>query len=125
MKVKLTNTELELRLIRLQPLLPHRDKVGYIAARNTRIIKDALTEFLAFKSELIQKYGEVDKDEHGNELDTVSIKPTSPNFQKFSEEFNKIKDIEQEVDLMTIPYEEIIGILNGEEILSLEWMFTE
>lgn len=111
--------------MRLRPFLPHRDKIGYIAARNTRIIKDALTEFLNFKEELIQKYGEVDKDENGHELNTISVQPSSPNFKKFSEEFDEIKNIEQEVDLMTIPYEEVIGLLSGEEILSLEWMFTE
>ena len=109
----------------MKPILPHRDKIGYVAARNTRILTDALTEYLQFKHDLINKYGEVDKDSDGNELQTVSIKPDSPNFQAFTDEFNEIKDIEHEVELMTLPYEEAIGILNGEEILALEWMFAE
>lgn len=109
----------------LKPILPHRDKIGYIAARNTRILNDTLTEYFTFKRDLISKYGEADKDENGNEIGTVSIAPSSSNFKDFVKEFDVIKDIEHDVDLMTIPYEEVIGLLNGEEILELDWMLTE
>lgn len=109
----------------LKPILPHRDKVGYVAARNVRKLADTLTEYFKFKEDLIREYGEVDKDADGNELQTISIKPDSLNFKAFTEEFDKIKNIEHEVELMTLPYEEVIGLLNGEEILALEWMFTE
>ncbi len=119
------NMQMELMMERLKPILPHRDKVGYVAARNTRILGNILTEYFKFKAELIQKYGEVDKDADGKELQTVSIKPDSPNFKAFTKEFDKIKDIEHGVELMTLPYEEVIGLLNGEEILALDWMFTE
>jgi hypothetical protein len=123
--MKLKNIQMELMLENLKPILPHRDKIGYVAARNVRKLTDALTEYFKFKEELIKKYGEVDKDTDGNELQTISIKPESPNFKMFTEEFDKIRDIEHEVELMTLPYEDVIGLLNGEEILSLEWMFTE
>lgn len=123
--MKLKNLQMEKMLCQLNPILPHRDKIGYVAARNTRFLTDALTEYFAFKTELIKKYGTVDVDEDGKELSTMSIKPDSPNFKLFAEEFDKIKEIEHDVELMTIPYDEAIGVLNGEEILSLEWMFTE
>ena len=123
--MKYKNLEMEKMLETLKPILPHRDKVGYVAARNTRILKNTLTEYFAFKQSLIQKYGEVDKDENGKELHTITVHPDSPNFKLFSEEFDTIKDIEHDVELMTIPYEEVIGLLNGEEILKLDWMFTE
>lgn len=116
---------MEMMLEALKPILPHRDKIGYIAARNTRILNDTLTEYFTFKQELIKKYGTVDKDEKGNELSTISISPASVNFEEFTKDFDKIKDIEHEVELMKIPYEEIIGLLNGEEILKLDWMLTE
>ena len=124
-KLKATNIELELMMLHLRPILPHRDKIGYVAARNTRILKETLTEFLSFKAELIQKYGDLDKDADGNELGSISIKPNSPNFAEFTKAFNEIKNIEHEVDLMTLKYEEAIGILNGEEILELDWMFED
>lgn len=123
--MKFSNIKMEMMLEALKPILPHRDKIGYIAARNTRIIKDILTEYFTFKQDLISKYGERDKDENGNETGTVSISPTSSNFQEFIKEFDSIKNIEHNVELMTIPYEEVIGLLNGEEILELDWMLTD
>lgn len=125
MRLKKKNIELEMMLTDLQSILPHRDKAGYVAARNTRIIKDTLTEYLDFKVDLIRKYGKADKDSEGNDLDTISIYPDSPEFEAFSKEFDEIKNIEHEVDIMTMNYDEVIGILNGEEILMFDWMFTE
>ena len=118
--MKFKNIQMEMMIETLKPLLSYRDKIGYTAARNTRILNDALTEYFAFKQDLIKKYGESDE-----EKGTISILPTSPNFENFVKEFDKFKDIEQNVELMTIPYEEVIGVLNGEEILKLDWMFTE
>lgn len=123
--MKYKNIQMEMMLETLKPILPHRDKIGYIAARNTRILNDTLTEYFSFKRELINKYGELDKDEKGNETGMVSINPTSSNFQEFIKEFDSIKNIEHDVNLMTIPYEEVIGLLNGEEILELDWMLTD
>ena len=109
----------------LKPILPHRDKIGYIAARNTRILNGTLTEYFTFKRELINKYGDIDKDENGNETGTISISPSTSNFNEFIKEFDSIKNIEHDVELMTITYEEVIGLLNGEEILKIDWMLTE
>lgn len=118
--MKLKNIEMDKMLEGLKPILPHRDKIGYIAARNTRILREALTEYFIFKNNLIKKYGKEDEENH-----TVSIEPSSSNFKDFLKEFEEIGNIEHEVELMTIPYSEAIGLLNGEEILALDWMFTE
>jgi len=109
----------------LKVILPHRDKVGYIAARNTRILTETLTEYFKFKQDLIEKYGEIDKDEEGNELPTISIKPSSANFQMFCTEFEKIRAIEHEVEMMTMSYGESIGVLNGTEILQFGFMLED
>lgn len=82
-------------------------------------------EYFTFKRELISKYGNPDKDENGNDTGTISISPSASNFNEFVKEFDTIKNIEHDVELMTIPYEEVIGLLNGEEILELDWMLTE
>lgn len=112
-------------LEQLKPLLPMRNKIGYVAARNTRKLADVLTEYLSFKNQLIQKYGEPDKDSDGKELSTISIKFDSPNFKEFDNEFSEIKDIQHDVDIMTLKYDEVIGFLNGNEILTLEWMLED
>ena len=42
----------------LKPVLSHRDKIGYIAARNYRILAECLTEYEVFRNGLIEKIGE-------------------------------------------------------------------
>ena len=116
----LKNIDLEGILQILQPILPHRDKVGYVAARNTRIIQTALTEYATFKNDLIKKYGERDE-ETGN----YSLTPQSATFNSFQQEFDTIANVEQEVDLMTLKYDEVVGVLTGTEILQLEFMLTD
>lgn len=123
--MKLKNIQMEEMLLSLKPLLDRRDKIGYIAARNTRILSDTLTEYMSFKRELIEQYGEADKDENGKDLDTVSVNPSMPNFDIFIGKFTNIGNIEHEVDLMTLTYEEVIGQLKGDEILKLDWMLKD
>lgn len=122
MNLTINNFKMEQMLLQLKKLLPMRNKIGYVAARNTRILSDSLTEYFKFKNDLIEKYGEPDVNENGQELDTISIKKDSENFDIFIKEFDEIKDIEHEVELMTLSYEDVIGILTGEEILEFDWM---
>lgn len=124
MKQAIKNINMEQMLTQLRPVLKCRDKIGYVAARNTRVLKDALTEYLAFKEKLIRTYGE-EETSSGVGTGRIYINPDSPNFQAFTEEFEKIADIEHEVELMTLTYDDVIGILSGEEILALDWMLED
>lgn len=125
MKEKLKNAQMVDRLRCLEALLPHRDKIGYIAARNYRILSDSLTEYNAFKTSLIEKYGTADRNEEGVELGTVSIGFNSPNFKAFCDELTPFNEMEHEVEIMTAKYEDAIGCLSGEEILKVDWMFVD
>jgi len=125
MKKILKNSVMNEMIHHLQPILSHRDKIGYIAARNYRIITTALTEYEAFKNGLIEKYGEQDKDENGNDLPTISIKIGSPKFHEFRKELEPFNNMEHEIDLMIAKYENAIGCLSGEEILTIDWMFED
>lgn len=109
----------------LEPLLSHRDKVGYFAARNTRVLKDNLTEYLNIKEDLICKYGEQDTDGEGNPLPTYKLAYSDEKFQDYKREIEQFASIEHDVTLMTMPYDEVIGLLSGAEILSVDWMFHE
>ena len=43
----------------------------------------------------------------------------------FLEELAPYNDMEHKVELMTLPYSDAIGILSGEEILSIDWMLVD
>lgn len=125
MKKIFKNYELVAMQQSLKPLLQLRDKLGFIAARNTRTIENALTEYEDFKNDLIKKYGEPDYDKNGNKLTTISIKVSSPNFTDFCNELESLNNIEQEVDIMTTKYADAIGVLSGEEMLGVDWMLED
>jgi len=117
--MKLKNLEMELMLTILDSLLAHRDKVGYVAARNTRILATALTEYTKIKNDLIKEHGIVNDD------GTAFINETCEGFDTVRNALNEIKDCEHEVDIMKLKYDEVIGILNGKEILQLEFMLED
>lgn len=50
MKKKFKNAEMDVMINQLKPVLSHRDKIGYIAARNYRILAECLTEYEAFRN---------------------------------------------------------------------------
>ena len=119
------NSELVAMMHQLEPILAQRNKLGYVAARNFRILSDTLTEYNQFKMELVEKYGEPDKAEDGTELPTVSIKVGSPNFKSFCDEMAPYNNMEHEVELMVAKYEDTIGGLSGGEIVGIDWMLED
>lgn len=125
MKKKLKNIQMDQMINSLLKVLSHRDKIGYYAARNYRILNDSLVEYQNFKNSLIAKYGTTDVDDDGNELQTISIKVGSQNFDDFLKELEPFNNIEHEVELMIAKYEDAIGCLSGEEILAIDWMLED
>lgn len=123
MKKKLKNAQMVAMLNQLQPILSHRNKIGYIAARNYRILSECLTEYEAFRNSLIEKYGEETKDDRGRPI--IGVKVDSPNFKLFCDELAPFNEMEHEVEIMTARYEETIGCLSGEEVLSIDWMLED
>ena len=115
--MKLMNVEMETMLGQVQSVLGHVDKVGYVAARNTRLLNTALTEYFQIKQELITKYGEKEIID-GELTGRIVVTPKSEHFKEFEKEFS-------EIALMKLNYNEVIGILSGEEILKLEWMLED
>jgi hypothetical protein len=112
-------------LHQLEPILSQRNRLGYVAARNYRTLSNALIEYDKFKMELVEKYGEPDKAEDGTELPTVTLQIGSPNFKAFCDEMAPYNNIEQELDIMTVPFDDVIGVLSGQEIVSIDWMLVD
>ena len=123
MKKKLKNAQMVAMLNQLQPILSHRDKIGYVAARNFRILSECLTEYEAFRNSLIEKYGEETKDDRGRPI--IGVKVDSPNFKLFCDELAPFNEMEHEVEIMTAKYDDVIGCLSGEEVLSIDWMLED
>lgn len=121
----LSNIKMEEMASQLKPLLAHRDKVGYYAARNYRILENNLIEYTKFKEDLICQYGEQEKDAEGNLIPTYTLSYADENFKKFEQEIKQYADIEHTVTLMKLRYDEVIGLLSGEEILSIDWMLED
>lgn len=124
--MKFKNSQMEQMLKQLQPILQQRNKVGYVAARNTRMLRDILTEFFSFRNDLVRTYGSDEIDETtGHKTGRITITPDSPNFSVFTEELDKVASIDHGVELMKLKYDEVIDILSGEEILEIEWMLED
>ncbi len=124
-KLTKKNSELVVMMRQLEPILSQRNKIGYVAARNYRILSDTLTEYNRFKMELVEKHGEPDRAEDGTELPTVSIKVGSPSFKAFCDEMAPYNNMEHEVEIMTAKFEDTVGVLSGEEIVGIDWMLEE
>ena len=123
--MKYSNHEMEQMLGALSKQLNRKDIIGYAAARNTRILREELSEYLKLRDELIMKYGEPDTDDEGNPTGSVSLAFTSPRFPEFTDEIERYATIEHEPNLFKLKFEQAIGELSGSELLELEWMFEE
>ena len=123
MQKTLKNAQMAVMRNQLQPLLSHRDKIGYVAARNYRMLSECLVEYNTFRNSLIEKYGEEGKNEDGQPV--LQIKMDSPNFKQFCDELAPFNEMEHTVELMTAKYEDAIGCLSGEEILAVDWMLED
>lgn len=125
MKKTYRNLEMAGMLQELRPLLSRRDIVGYAAARNVRALSQSLTEYTAFRTQLVEKYGTPETDDTGHETGTISLKMDSPNFKAFLEELEPFNNVAHDVELMMVKYQDVIGLLSGEEILSIDWMLED
>ena len=109
----------------LEPLLERRDVIGYAAARNARLLRDELTEFHKVRNELVEKYGERELDEDGNETGRIMVSPSSEHFRDFADELRRYAEISHSFEPFRIKYTEAIGNLSGQEMLAVDWMFED
>lgn len=123
--MKLKNIQMESMIEQLKPFLEYRNKIGYVAARNTRLLMSETTEYFAIKDDLIRRYGEPDMDKDGNPTMTISVKIGSEGYKKFEKEILQYTDIEHEIPIMKLKYSDVIDVLSGEEILSIDWMLED
>lgn len=123
--MKLRNDAMEGMLNQLTPFMQRRDSIGYAAGRNARKLREGCAEWLARKAEAIQRYGEPVLDEAGNPTGSYRIGPDCDRFKEFLDEMLPLAGIKHKVTLFRIPIEQAEGVLSGQEIEDIYWMFTE
>ena len=113
-----SNAELEEMALSLAQHLDRTDRLGFAAARNTRLIRDALIDYRGKRDELVRKYGEAGDD--GN----VSISPASNKWAQFVEELAPLSEIEIDVDVFTVDEDDLVGKITGSQVLEIDWMLA-
>ena len=123
--MRLKNIEMEGMIIQLSKHLDRVDKIGYAAARNTRILKSASIEYFERRDQLISEMGEDELDSDGRPTGRKGLKVSSPEFAKFVEAIEEYAMIEHDVELFRIPFSEAEGKISGNELLETYWMFED
>lgn len=125
MIMKMTNAEMVQKIDQLSKYLDHVDIIGYAAARNIRRLQDASLEYTKRRDEVLTKYGEVELDENGRDTGRRYVTSESPHYQDVIEALDDIGSIKHSVEIFTIKYDLLNGVLSGSDILDLDWMLTE
>lgn len=121
--MKLKNAQMDAMIQSLRPHLGRRDVIGYAAARNTRVLTDAACEYLMRKDEVVREHGIAEMDADGNPTGRF-VMDVAGN-EDAMRELEEWGAIEHEADLFTLKYDEAIGKLSGQELLSIDWMFED
>ena len=100
----------------MRPLLDRKGLIGMAAARNTRVITDAIQEYASVKVDLIRKYGQDDGD------GGIGIDPSSDAFAEFMAEIEPYAQMSHDIDMMKVPTEKVMDDMTGAEMLALDWM---
>lgn len=122
---KYTNREMDEMMESVKPLLERTDIIGYAAARNTRILQSETVEYMKRRDELVQKYGEPEFDDEGNQTGKYMMKLDSQEWRDYSRDIADYAAIEHEPVFMKIDPKEVIGVLSGSEILAIDWMLKD
>lgn len=123
--MKYSNAQMYQYREQLKNLLERKDKLGYAAARNTRLLNTELTEFDKMKNDLIIKYGTKEVDKDGKETGNIVVTPDSDRMNDFLEEMQRYSTITHDVNLFQLNYTDAIGQLSGKELLDLDFMFKD
>ena len=116
-----TNEEFSRLIESIHPLLDRTDIIGYAVARNMRIISNEIQEYLTIKEIKMREFGEIDP----NDPNRLLISVDSENYMKFVASMEEIAQVKHTVDVFKIKYDQVAGILSGNDILAIDWMLED
>ena len=112
--MKLTNSQIIQYLNQLKQVSQCRGKLGWAVYRNIKVLSEALDEYNKMHDDLVRKYST-----NGQTVD-------QDKFDEFSKELQPLLEIEQEIDLYTIPEEELYDDdLTAQDYLKLDFLVAD
>ena len=124
--MKISNTQMHLYLDTLNEMSFCTGKLGYAIVRNTRLLREQCQDYLKMYEQALVQYGEVVRTEtQTGYVEGYSMSPDSPNLNAFVETVQPLAEIEHEVDLYTLPYEDAMNQLTAAQMLQLDFMLVE
>lgn len=123
--LKLSNFAMEAMIDQLRPYLERVDIIGYAAARNIRKLQDGCQDYIDKRQEIIKKYGHEILDDNGIPTGEWVVEKDTDGYKAALEVINSIGPLEQSIELFKVPIEKTIGLLSGNDILTLDFMLEE
>lgn len=116
--MRLTNREIEQRLVGLENALELSGYAGYAIATNYRRLSDAAKPYLDMRNQFFMSHDFGEPDENG----LIKVSTDSPEFNEFMSTAGKVMDDVIDVDVITISKDELPETLTARQILSIYWM---
>lgn len=120
-----TNDQMLAMLESLDPVLDRTDLVGYVAARNARVLQDCAGEYIARIGALMEEYGRPETDGEGRPTGRVIVPYDDERFAEFDAKRREWAGIAHRPNLHILPIGEALGNLSGRQMLELDWMLGE
>lgn len=119
--MRLTNREIEQRIVALDQAMDFSGYAGYVVATNYDRLVKAATPYLDMRNEFFAKHDLGEPDENG----FIRVKVDSPEFAEFMQTAGKVMDDVQEVDLLTLSHDDLPDDISARQILSIYWMIED
>lgn len=120
------NEDMAAMLLNMEPYLEKATgRFGYAIARNVRKLRDACTEYLQTRQNLIAELGEKVKDDAGEPTGQIGIKVGTKAYEEFQQRLAEFGGIKHSVEIYKVPYNVLPKDMTAGDMLNLEWMLLD
>lgn len=119
--MRLTNREIEQRIVGLEQVMDFTGYAGYAVATNYDRLTKAAAPYIEMRNEFFAKHEFGEPDENG----FIKVKVDSPEYKDFMSTAGRVMDDVQEVELLTIGSDDIPKDITAKQLLSVYWMIKD